>query len=278
MNLVIKGLIIGIGKIMPGVSGAMLAITLGEYDELIESIANIKTKTVEKIRYLSKIGIGIILAIILTSRLIVKCLNNYYLLTMLLFIGIIIGGIPEIIKTIKPKKKDIIISIICIIIIAIITKTKIATNEYIIKYTIIDFIKLIGIGIIDSISSIVPGISGTAILMSLGYYNTILKTFATATNISLIKTNIFILIPFILGFILGTIFISKLINIIIKRIPNILNIIITIFMTYTTMLLLKNTLQKANNIKELILGIILFISTLIATIKISNKTKQKKYI
>lgn len=278
MNLVIKGLIIGIGKIMPGVSGAMLAITLGEYDKLIENIANIKTKTVEKIRYLSKIGIGIILAIILTSRLIVKCLNNYYLLTMLLFIGIIIGGIPEIIKTIKPKKKDIIISIICIIIIAIITKTKIATNEYIIKYTIIDFIKLIGIGIIDSISSIVPGISGTAILMSLGYYNTILKTFATATNISLIKTNIFILIPFILGFILGTIFISKLINIIIKRIPNILNIIITIFMTYTTMLLLKNTLQKANNIKELILGIILFISTLIATIKISNKTKQKKYI
>lgn len=271
MKLILKGFIIGIGKIMPGVSGAMLAITLNEYDKIIESIANIKTNTYEKIKYLSTIGTGIIIAIIITSKIIVKCLEKHYLATILLFEGIIIGGIPQIIKQIKLKKKDIFISIIIMIIVLIMLNLNMKQSKYIIKYNCFEFIKIIGIGIIDAISSIVPGISGTAILMYLGYYDIILSMFATITSTSLLLKNIFIALPFSIGFIIGTMVISKLINYLIKMNPNIVNIIVTIFMINTLIPLTIKALSTPTPLKEIIIGIILWITSTIISIKISNK-------
>ena len=115
MNLIIKGFIIGLGKIIPGVSGSMLAISLGIYEEIIEKISSITKNFRKNIEYLAKISIGIILAIILTSKIIVKCLNHYYFPTMLLFIGLITGGIPNQLKKTKLKIGKTIISIIIII-------------------------------------------------------------------------------------------------------------------------------------------------------------------
>lgn len=279
MKLIIKGFIIGLGKIMPGVSGAMIAITLKEYDKIIESIANIKKDIYNNIKYLSKIGLGIILAIIIMSKIIVNSLNQHYFSTMLLFIGIIISGIIEMTKNITINKKDIIISIVAVIILCLIlTILKKQNSNNNTTYNIIEFIKLINMGIIDAISSIVPGISGTALLMYFGYYNKIINTFATISNITLIKNNILILTPFIIGFILGTITISKIINNLIKKYPNIINITITIFMIYTTTKLSLNTFKRISSIEELLLGILLFIATLIISIKISNKKKKNIYI
>ena len=101
MKLIIKGFIIGLGKIMPGVSGSMLAIILNEYDNIIRNIAEIRIDTYNKIKYLNKIGTGIVLAIITMSNVIVKLLNKYYITTMLLFIAIITSNIP---KTLKKNK------------------------------------------------------------------------------------------------------------------------------------------------------------------------------
>ena len=259
MNLIIKGFIIGIGKIIPGVSGSMLAITLGVYEKIIESISNIKKNAKYNISFLTKIGIGIILSITLISKIIVKCLNQYYLPTMLLFVGMIIGGMPNIIKKTKLNTSIIIITIIILSILTLITSKINITTHYQIKYTLIDTIKLIGIGIVDALSSIIPGISGTALLMMLGYYDIILNTFANITNTNSITQNIFIITPFIFGFIIGTITISKLINIIIKKHHNTMNIIIIVFMTSTIIILLKNTLKTYHTLKQTTLGIPLLI-------------------
>lgn len=259
MNLVIKGFIIGIGKILPGISGALLAITLGEYDKIISSIANIKKKPDDNIKYLSKIGIGILSSIIITSKIIVRCLNKYYFATMLLFTGIIIGNIPKMFKKIKITKKEIIIILATILIILMPNRFNLKIINHRIDYNIIEFIKLTGIGIIDAISSIIPGISGTAILMATGYYYAIIEAFSTITNITRIKKNIFIFIPFLIGFIVGTISVSKLVNIIIKKYPNKMNIIIITFMIITTLTLLKNTIIKITSEKEYIIGFIFLI-------------------
>jgi len=272
MNLIIKGFIIGIGKIIPGVSGAMLAMTLGIYEQLIESIANIKKDFLKNAKILIKPGIGIIIAITLTSKIVVKCLNNYYLATMLLFIGMIVGGIPQLIKQTKLKKQHILRSTIILIAIYIIIKNINIINNYQINYTILDFIKIIGIGILDAISSIIPGISGTAILMMLGYYNTILETFATILHINKIARNIFIITPFIIGFAIGTLLISKIINIIIKKQKNLINIITIIFMTMTIITLIKKSLSTTFTTLELIIGIILFIIGIIISIKLDKNT------
>ena len=261
MDTVIKGFIIGIGKIIPGVSGSMLAISLGVYEEIIENISNIKTHFKTSIKYLIKPSIGIILAIILTSKIIVKCLDIYYLPTILLFLGMITSGTIQLIKNINTTKIKITPIIISIIIIATIEYINIdkAIIQHEIKFTIIEFIRLIIIGIIDSLASIIPGISGTALLMSLGYYNLILTTFGTLNEIDKLPQNIFILIPFIIGFILGTIILSTLINKIIKTKKEIINITAAIFMIFTLIKLSKTLIIQNQHSITYLIGIITYI-------------------
>ena len=114
MNNLIKGFIIGIGKILPGVSGALLAILMGVYDKSIDYIINFKRNKKESIKYLFPIGIGILLSIILFSKVIYYTLSKYYFEVMMLFIGLIIGTTPSSIN--KTEKKDNYLVIICFLI------------------------------------------------------------------------------------------------------------------------------------------------------------------
>lgn len=270
MNLIIKGFIIGLGKIIPGVSGAMLAITLGIYGKTIETISNIKQNKIENLKFLSKIGCGIMLSIILMSKIIVKCINEYYFPTILLFIGLIIGGMPKLIRQTKYKKKDFIISVIILIIIFIFIKNVNMINNYQVKLTLMDSLKLIGVGIIDAISSIVPGISGTALLMMIGYYNIIISTFSSILKINKIYQNLFILLPFGFGFIIGTFLISIIINYLLKKYNNLISQIITIFMTVTIIILVKDTFSKPCTINQIIIGIVLLITGIIISLKMNQ--------
>lgn len=271
MNLIIKGFLIGVAKIIPGVSGAMLAISFGIYYRTIEIISDLKSINEEKIKFLTKIGIGIILAITLSSKIIVKCLKQHYLATMLLFIGMIVGTIPNMMKKTRINRnniKDIIIaSIIILILITIIKKIQ-PKAQVVIEYNTINYIKLIGIGMIDASSSIIPGISGTALLMMLGYYDIIIKAFSTTWNIYQLRYNIFILSSFIIGFIIGIIVLSKIISIVINKNKNVANITILIFIIITIFQLLKKTFMTNNSIYELIIGTILLILGMVISSKL----------
>ena len=282
MDLILKGIIIGIGKIMPGISGSLLAMTLGIYDQIIKKISNLKKDLINNTKYLTKIALGITISIILFSKIIVKCITEYYFATMLLFIGMIISELPQTIKKIKPikiKHKLIIITITTIINIITITQSHHQPIQQLttIKHTPNQIIKLTLIGIIDSLASIIPGISGTAILINIGYYNILMTTFSNITNIAQINNTLFILIPFIIGFIIGTISLSKIINKIITKNNDIMNILTIIFTTTTTALLTKQTIKKKHTITETLIGIILLIIGTQLTKQI-NKTQKPKRI
>ena len=271
MNLIIKGFIIGIGKIIPGVSGAMLAMSLGIYEKLLNILANLKKEIFENMEYIIKLGIGIILAIILASKIIVNCLNNYYFTTMLLFIGMIIGGIPNYIKKTKLKKSNILVVILLLIIIGIlITLINPSKYQHSLEYNLSNFIKLIGVGIIDAFSCIVPGISGTALLISIGYYNLILQTFSNIINVAEIKNTFFVMTPFLIGFLIGITITSKILNYMFKKNKQLMNFLILILIISTTLTLIKNTITQPFSLLELILGIILFIVGYIISTKLDK--------
>lgn len=97
-NLYIKGVIIGIGKIIPGVSGSVLAMSLGIYEEAIKAINHFFKDISRHFKFLFVVGLGIITSVVLTSNIIKYFLNHFYLPTMLLFIGLIIGGISLFLK------------------------------------------------------------------------------------------------------------------------------------------------------------------------------------
>ena len=203
VKLFFKGIMIGIGKIIPGVSGSVIAMSLGVYEKIISYLSSIFHDTKKKIKYLLPIFIGIIFPIILGSKLILYFLNKYYFITMMFFIGLMSGGIRPIFNEIKDKqsKKNIFIMIIPIVvflILDIILKKARVTIEY-------NHINCLFLGIIEALSSVIPGVSGTAIMMMLGVYD---KVLLTVSSISYIDKLSF----FILGIILGVLLISKTIN------------------------------------------------------------------
>ncbi len=191
MLLILKGFIIGIGKVLPGVSGSVLAIRLGVYEEMIAALNNLLKK--DNIIYLMKLCIGIILAIVLGSKVLIVLLDKYHLLLKYLFIILIACGIPNILKNTTSYISSII-SFIFYILILNIPNLNLNVNYYM-------------IGSLEAITTIIPGISGTAIFVSLGIYEELLNIFS---NIYLFKLNI--LIPFGLGLLITALILVRFID------------------------------------------------------------------
>ena len=256
----LKGLIIGIGKIIPGVSGSILAITLGVYDKSVEYINNFKYNKKNGVKYLLPLGVGIIISIIVFSKLITILLDKYYLPTMLFFTGLVLGGLPQIIEKIEKKNNIIIVTI-----------TNINSN-YIMKGNILDTIIIFISGILEAIGTVVPGVSSSALLMILGTYNIIISSIGNITDISTLLTNIKVIIPFILGLLLGIIFLVKIIDYLLKsKEKELYSFVLGVLLSSIILLIIK-TFNSNFNILELILGLILLVIGII----ISNTIKQKK--
>ena len=200
--LFIKGLIIGIGKIIPGVSGSLIAISLNEYENMVNSINHYFKDIVGNSKYLFKICLGILISIILFSNIIVKLIDRYYLYTMFIFSGFIMGSINDIKKNIKGDYIFIIASLILFLLINI----YILNNNLLINKNFIYYV--IG-GFLDAVTMIIPGISGTAILISYGFYNEFIM--------ALSNIDLNILIPFIIGMILGVLITIKIVAILFSK-------------------------------------------------------------
>ena len=208
IKLILKGFIIGIGKIIPGFSGALLAISFNVYDKLIDSITNFFNNKKDNFLFLLNISTGILLGIILFSNIILYLLNNYYIYTSIFFLGLIIGGTIPLISNINKNKKNITISLLAMLIILFISIFT-TNNNYIIKNSFIDNIYYIYAGFLEAIGTIIPGVSATALLMLNGLYNIVMTSISTI--------NIKILIPFLSSFLLSTILLLKLTNYCIKK-------------------------------------------------------------
>ena len=254
--LMVKGLIIGLGKIIPGVSGSMLAISLGVYQEMIDSINNFFKDIKKNFFFLFKIGIGVLLSIILFSKLIMNSLKISYITTIFFFIGLIIGSIDDIKENINSKNRYI--SIIFFIIVLLFGLFSI-NNDVNIDNSILYVLYYILMGFIDAITMIIPGISGTATLMMLGAYNSLIGALSSITNISSLNDNLRLLIPFVIGMILGIIFTAKLVDYLFKKYKSKTYSAILGF-TFSTIILMALKCLKTNySFLELVLAILLLL-------------------
>ena len=104
--LILKGMLIGVANIIPGVSGGTLMITLGLYEEIIDTISHFFKNFKKNLKFIIPLGIGMVLAILLLSKLISHCLENYPFPTTFFFIGLILGGIPLLWQKAKAAKHN----------------------------------------------------------------------------------------------------------------------------------------------------------------------------
>lgn len=212
-----KGFAMGTTDLVPGVSGGTIALLLGIYDDFIRSISGIFSKRFwESLKFLIPIGLGMVIAIGVLSKLINYLLSTHTVPTMFFFIGLIGGIIPYLLKTSKFKQTfstlHYILLVLGIVIIVVITllnngdkhagETLTLNSGLVIKYFIA--------GMCASSAMLLPGISGSFMLLVFGVYGTVM--FAISEFMSLNFAAIPILLTVGFGVICGFLFSSKLIQ------------------------------------------------------------------
>ncbi|MDD4547689.1 MAG: DUF368 domain-containing protein [Bacilli bacterium] len=224
--LVIKGAIIGVANIIPGVSGGTLAITMGLYEKLINAINTFFKNFKENIKFLFPLGVGAVLGFLLVSKLIVYSLDTFPVQTNIFFSGLILGGVPMLWKKVKDKEKNtsnIIIFIIVLASLALLTFAK--SSSHLVSLENLDFMGyflLFIVGIIAAATMVIPGISGSFILMLIGYYRPILDLINELTkfykmSFAEVFSSGLILVPFGIGVIVGFLLIAKLIEYLLNK-------------------------------------------------------------
>lgn len=273
LKLIFKGFIIGLGKIIPGVSGAMLAISMGVYETGLKAIGNVFSEFKKYYKFLLFLGIGIVLAIVLGSKVVVFCLNNFYLPTMLLFIGMIVGGIKPLFKEVKGEKvklKSLIISLLVVVLLLVVSLLDFGQDKSNFTKNISSFFIFFLGGILDAAATVIPGISGTALLMILGYYNIIMNSFSDMFNLANLANNMFVLVPFLLGTAFGVIVIAKIMNYLFNNHKTTTYYAIIGFACVSVLILLGQTFSGTYQILEILISLVLFVAGYFVAQKLDN--------
>lgn len=205
----LKGIIVGLGGIAPGLSGSVLLVIFGLYQKVINAIGTLFKKFKENILFLIPLLLGFGVGVLLFSKAVDFLLNNFEVQTRYAFLGLVIGTIPLFYKEVKKegfhKKYYIVMAISMIIGVSLFSFNKnlfpTVTNPNIIQSI------LLGIAVAGS--SIVPGVDSAVILSSLGLYELYVS--------SLANVNLFVLIPAGFGLIIGGFTISFIMNKLIKK-------------------------------------------------------------
>lgn len=276
--LAIKGFFIGLANIIPGVSGGTLALTLGIYEKLINCISHIFKNLKENIKFLLPIGIGAVIAILSLSKVISFSLENYVLPTILFFIGAILGGLPMLFNKVKNSKITISNIIIFMLTFGLIILMLFLNGESSVSFDNMNFggyLLLFVIGIVASATMVIPGVSGSAVLMTLGYYKPILNVIKDLTNFSNLPSNLLILIPFGIGVVAGILLIAKILeylfkNFEVKTYYGVLGFIFSSIIAIFYQNLITNS-TFVFSIPSLIVGIVVFLIGFLVAYKLGDK-------
>ncbi|WP_168413067.1 DUF368 domain-containing protein [Bacillus salacetis] len=204
-----RGMIMGASDVIPGVSGGTIAVMLGIYDRLIAAINGIFSKEWKKhLRFLIPLGIGVVTSILILARLIEWLFEHYPEPTQFLFMGLIIGIIPYLAKKSEMKStfkaNHYLLLLIGAVIVASMIFFKSEESAVIENITAGTYVLLFFSGFIASAAMILPGISGSFILLIIGIYSTVIS------SISNFQLDVIFVVG--IGIILGIIVMSKLIK------------------------------------------------------------------
>lgn len=226
---ILKGMVIGIANIIPGVSGGTMMVAMGIYDKLIHCITHIFKEFKKSVLFLLPIAVGMVIAVVGSSFGIEMLFAKFPMQTNLLFVGLVIGGLPAIWKKVKGKSIRsghllVFLAFLAFVVgMAFLGETDGKAAD--VSFTLINVLKLFGIGVIASATMVIPGVSGSMVLMLLGYYNTIISAISdffralAAFDLDGILVGIGILAPFGIGVVIGVLAIAKLIEFIFNKFP-----------------------------------------------------------
>lgn len=226
---ILKGAVIGVANIIPGVSGGTMAVSMGIYDKLIHCVTHIFKEFKKSMKFLIPVGIGMALALVGLSFIIEAAFAHFPAQTNLLFIGLILGGLPAILKKVKGntiRPAHIIPAVVFfVLVVGLAALGSGEGSDADLSFNVLNVIKLFGVGVIASATMVIPGVSGSMILMLMGYYQPVIETISTfvralaAFDVPVLLQCCGVLVPMGIGIVVGIVVIAKLIEIVFEKWP-----------------------------------------------------------
>ena len=218
---ILKGVVIGVANAIPGVSGGTMMVSMGIYDDIIYCITHLFKQFKKSVLMLLPYFIGMAVGIVGLAFAIQYLDKNFPFQTRMVFIGLILGGVPMLFQRVKKQKIGIANGVVFLIFFAsIIAMQYFGGNGTDVALTIgvLSLIKLFVVGVIASATMVIPGVSGSMMLMIMGYYNPIMKAITDFVKAApsgdwgnVLHIGV-ILLPFGIGVVLGIFAIAKIIE------------------------------------------------------------------
>lgn len=215
------GAVIGAAMIIPGVSGGTIAVLCNIYDKLINAISDLRRDFKNSFMFLLPIALGAICAVAAIFYPLKLLFEVAPFPTVMLFLGLMLGGVPKLFKDGAKNgfKKINIISVLLPLaaVVGICFIPSLGEADLTAAMPVWGYFMLVLVGAVASCALVVPGVSGSMLLMIFGYYNSILNT------VTALKTDfghsLLVLALFALGILIGFFSIAKLMKLLLKKFP-----------------------------------------------------------
>lgn len=225
---ILRGMIIGVANVIPGVSGGTMMVSMGIYDTIILCITHLFSQFKKSVKTLLPYLLGMLLGIFALASLLGFLFDHYPLPTNTAFIGLILGGLSPLMRKIERKK----INFGCVIAFAAFFGLIIwmacmgpVQNAESVTMSVGQMLILLVMGAIASATMIIPGVSGSMVLMLLGYYTPVInalnsfKTAVFSADFAAMVQPLLVLLPFGIGVVAGIFGVAKAIEWLIQRFP-----------------------------------------------------------
>lgn len=223
---ILRGVVIGIANAIPGVSGGTMMVSMGIYDKLIYSVTHLFQQPVKSIKTLLPYFVGMAIGIVGLAFAIVAMFEHIPFQTCMLFIGLILGGVPILTGHLKGTKLGVSHGLVFLVFFASIILLQIFGGhgaDVELTVTPVSLLKLVIVGVIAAATMVIPGVSGSMMLMTMGYYYPVIGNIKNlimalvAFDIPRIVQICLLLIPFGIGVLIGIFAVAKLIEILMEK-------------------------------------------------------------
>ena len=236
IRIFLIGLAIGMANVIPGVSGGTLAVVFNIYDKFVNAITlNFKKLWANK-KFVFPLLIGMLGGVLLFSKLITIVYEKFPTQTNYFFTGLILGSIPMLFSYMMKKDGEKKIGVGKITAIVLCAAAGFALLIYLghvegamgtpdmsgglPEQTFLLTVRIFVAGLIGAIAMIIPGISGSLLMLMMGVYTIVMKSIPSLFDPGLFFKAFFLLLPNGIGVLIGLLLGAKLISFLLKKIPN----------------------------------------------------------
>jgi len=231
----IKGVLIGIALVIPGLSGSIFAVVVGLYDKILHAVGDIRKEFKKSVLFLIPIALGCVAGILASTKAVLWLCETFRLQAYAFFVGLVLGSLPLVLK--KVKKEPIhwtgvliaVLSLGAILFVGSLADTAGASVQITAITSVGVFFDLFISGMAICALMMIPGVSGSVMLMLIGKYETIYRSVACAGDwlramaagnmdeASVLFANILVVIPFLVGALVGLALVAKLMSWLLRK-------------------------------------------------------------